>query len=274
MVEIRTKRRFFDREAKYMPGKAEEIVPAQIDTMTAARIQWVGRRAHECLGCRGLSRTDVILNAGDAVFVLEVNTLPGMTATVYSRRRHGRRDWIWPESPRNWWRWPGRGAQKVGAQFNSGAECERYIEKSTEKAAGVSAGREGATERRTRRFRSRGIAVLTVMALIAGTSYGLYRLGKFATAKLLYENPRFAIAQIVVENDGVLTGEQVKQLVGVQVGQNLLSVDLDRTRQTLEQVPIIRRVCVRRELPNRLIISVEERMAVAQLQSRAGRGTR
>jgi D-alanine-D-alanine ligase len=79
MVEIRTRHRFFDREAKYTPGEAEEIAPAEIDTATTARIQAVGRRAHECLGCRDLSRTDVILSEEGAVFVLEVNTLPGVT---------------------------------------------------------------------------------------------------------------------------------------------------------------------------------------------------
>jgi D-alanine-D-alanine ligase len=79
VVEIRTRRRFFDREAKYTPGEAEEIVPAEIDTATTARIQGVGRRAHACLGCRDLSRTDMILSAHAEVFVLEVNTLPGVT---------------------------------------------------------------------------------------------------------------------------------------------------------------------------------------------------
>jgi cell division protein FtsQ len=111
--------------------------------------------------------------------------------------------------------------------------------------------------------------VLAALATVAGASYGLYRLGKFAIAKLLYENPRFAIAQIVVENDGVLTADQVRQLSGARVGQNLLSVDLDQTRQNVEMAPIVRRVSVRRELPNRLVINVEERMAVARLQSRA-----
>ena len=79
VVEIRTRRRFFDREAKYIPGEAEEIVPARTDTAMTARIQWAGQRAHECLGCRDLSRTDVIMSTRGAVFVLEVNTLPGMT---------------------------------------------------------------------------------------------------------------------------------------------------------------------------------------------------
>ena len=80
VVEIRTRHPFFDRQAKYIPGEADEIVPAEIDTATTARIQSAGRLAHACLGCRDLSRADVILSESGEVFVLEVNTLPGVTA--------------------------------------------------------------------------------------------------------------------------------------------------------------------------------------------------
>ena len=124
------------------------------------------------------------------------------------------------------------------------------------------------TERRTLRRLTVSVAVLAILAAVAGMSWGLYRLVKLAGAKLLYENPRFAIAQIVVENDGVLTSEQVKQQVGVRVGENLLSVDLDRARRNLELLPIVRSVSVRREFPNRLVVHVEERMAMARLQPR------
>lgn len=81
VVEIRTKHGFFDKEAKYTPGAAEEIVPAPIDTALTREIQRLGCRAHECLGCRDVSRTDVMMSADGALQVLEVNTLPGMTAT-------------------------------------------------------------------------------------------------------------------------------------------------------------------------------------------------
>jgi cell division septal protein FtsQ len=117
-----------------------------------------------------------------------------------------------------------------------------------------------------------GVTALAILAVSAGTSWGLYRLGKLAVAKLLNENPRFAIAQINVENDGVLTQEQVKQLAGVRVGQNLWSVDLDRARRNLELVPVVQRVCVRRVFPNRLVITVEERVALARLQLRTFSG--
>src|SRR5439155_22809586 len=79
VVEIRTRRQFFDYEAKYTPGAAEEICPAPIDALTATRIQELARRAHACLGCRDLSRVDVMWNGTRGFFVLEVNTIPGLT---------------------------------------------------------------------------------------------------------------------------------------------------------------------------------------------------
>jgi cell division protein FtsQ len=98
------------------------------------------------------------------------------------------------------------------------------------------------------------------------TCYGLYHLGKFVTAKLVHENPRFAIAQIVVDDDGALSPERVVRLAGVSVGQNIFSLDLDQVQRNLEMIPLVRRVEVRRMLPNRLFIRVEERIAVARLQ--------
>jgi D-alanine-D-alanine ligase len=79
IVEIRTQRKFFDYQAKYTPGEAEEICPAQLDRLTAARIQDVAMRAHQCLGCRDVSRVDVMLGDDGELSVLEVNTIPGLT---------------------------------------------------------------------------------------------------------------------------------------------------------------------------------------------------
>jgi D-alanine-D-alanine ligase len=78
VVEIITDREFFDFEAKYN-GESEEIVPAEIDSLTTQRIQDAALQAHESLGCRDYSRVDVMLGEAGELFVLEVNTLPGLT---------------------------------------------------------------------------------------------------------------------------------------------------------------------------------------------------
>lgn len=79
VIEIRTKHKFFDFEAKYIAGEAEEICPAQLDVTTTARAQELALRAHDCLGCRDFSRVDLMLSETGELFVLEVNTIPGLT---------------------------------------------------------------------------------------------------------------------------------------------------------------------------------------------------
>src|SRR5881409_3555466 len=120
------------------------------------------------------------------------------------------------------------------------------------------------------RHRARWLsAIVAAVAVVLLSGYGVYRLIKYSAAKMVHENPRFAIAQIVVEDDGALTPPQVAAFAGVAVGQNLLSLDLDRVRRNLEMLPVVWRVEVRRMLPQKLFIHVDERIAVARLRGPA-----
>jgi D-alanine-D-alanine ligase len=85
-TEIRpVKDGFFNYEAKYQPGRSEEITPAQFPADVIARVQAIARKAHEALQLSVYSRTDFIYAegrpAGQDLFVLETNTLPGFTPT-------------------------------------------------------------------------------------------------------------------------------------------------------------------------------------------------
>ena len=80
VIEIATKAEFFDYRAKYDPALTDEICPARISDELAARVQQIALDAHNALGCRDLSRTDVIAAEDGRLVVLEVNTIPGMTA--------------------------------------------------------------------------------------------------------------------------------------------------------------------------------------------------
>ncbi|MFN2358576.1 MAG: D-alanine--D-alanine ligase [Desulfotignum sp.] len=71
---------YFDFQAKYVAGETQEICPARIDSETTRRVQDLAVKAHQALFLKGYSRTDMIL-AGEDLFVLETNTIPGMTAT-------------------------------------------------------------------------------------------------------------------------------------------------------------------------------------------------
>ena len=74
------KGKFFDYHAKYTPQAAEEITPAKIEDSLRDRIQEMSVCAHEAIGCRGFSRSDMIISGDDIVW-LEINTIPGLTET-------------------------------------------------------------------------------------------------------------------------------------------------------------------------------------------------
>ncbi len=82
LIEICPEERyeFFDYEAKYTPGATKEICPARISPELTEKAQDYARLAHKALHCRGYSRTDMILSGSD-LYILETNTIPGMTAT-------------------------------------------------------------------------------------------------------------------------------------------------------------------------------------------------
>jgi len=72
---------FYTFDAKYAPGGSTHIVPAKIDEDLAARLQMIALSVHRLLGLRDYSRTDFIVTKEGRPQILEINTLPGLTAT-------------------------------------------------------------------------------------------------------------------------------------------------------------------------------------------------
>ncbi|SMO66303.1 D-alanine-D-alanine ligase [Saccharicrinis carchari] len=82
ITEVIPANEFFDFEAKYTPEKVQEITPARLPGETADRIRKVTSLVYDILGCKGIVRVDYILS-GNNIFLLEVNTVPGMTPTSF-----------------------------------------------------------------------------------------------------------------------------------------------------------------------------------------------
>ena len=78
VIQVVTKRRYYDEGAKYTAGMTEYLCPAPITEGEAGLAQDAAVRAHNAIGCRSFSRVDMILSGGRVV-ILEVNTIPGMT---------------------------------------------------------------------------------------------------------------------------------------------------------------------------------------------------
>lgn len=71
--------RFFDYHAKYTSGASEEITPARLSAEATIAVQRTALAAHHAIGCRGMSRTDMILDHRGGLWVLEINTIPGLS---------------------------------------------------------------------------------------------------------------------------------------------------------------------------------------------------
>jgi len=72
---------FFDYTAKYQPGASKELCPAPISEELRDKAQQLALAAHRSLQLRGYSRTDMILTEEGDIYILETNTIPGMTPT-------------------------------------------------------------------------------------------------------------------------------------------------------------------------------------------------
>lgn len=81
LIEIKTDRGFYDYTAKYESGKSTHLVPAPLPKKQYEAAQRLGVAAYKALGCAGAARVELIAEETGTLYVLEINTLPGMTVT-------------------------------------------------------------------------------------------------------------------------------------------------------------------------------------------------
>lgn len=80
ITEIKSKKEFFDYEAKYVAGMSEEVTPAVVDEEIAEKVRANAKKVYQLLDCRGIVRIDFIYNeANSQPYMLEVNTVPGQS---------------------------------------------------------------------------------------------------------------------------------------------------------------------------------------------------
>lgn len=82
ITEVVSHNEFFDFEAKYSGQKVEEITPARIADNVRDRIHSIASLVYDIIGCKGIIRIDFIISE-NKIFMLEVNTTPGMTSTSF-----------------------------------------------------------------------------------------------------------------------------------------------------------------------------------------------
>lgn len=80
VVEIVPEHAFYDFHSKYAAGGSRHLCPAPLSAAVTIKAQAAALKAHRALGCRGFSRSDLIVDARGKLHLLEVNTLPGLTS--------------------------------------------------------------------------------------------------------------------------------------------------------------------------------------------------
>ena len=81
VIQIVPRNEFYDFESKYAPGGSQHLCPAPLNAEATEKVQEMAKAAHRVLGCSGISRSDFIMDENDEFWILETNTLPGMTET-------------------------------------------------------------------------------------------------------------------------------------------------------------------------------------------------
>lgn len=81
IIEIKPKSGFYDFKSKYTVGLTQYIVPAKLDYELELEIKKLSLKVHSSIGCYGVSRVDLILDEKNNPYILEINTMPGMTET-------------------------------------------------------------------------------------------------------------------------------------------------------------------------------------------------
>lgn len=79
IIEIVSSNEFYDYESKYTPGMCEHIIPARISDELSKKIEAIAADCYQALGCRGTARIDFMVDKNSNPYILEVNTIPGMT---------------------------------------------------------------------------------------------------------------------------------------------------------------------------------------------------
>ena len=78
VTEIISENEYFDYDAKYN-GKSKEITPADLDDKMTSKIKYITKEIYGILGMNGIVRIDYIISKGNKIYLIEVNSVPGMS---------------------------------------------------------------------------------------------------------------------------------------------------------------------------------------------------
>ena len=117
-------------------------------------------------------------------------------------------------------------------------------------------------------------SLLSKLLLAAGLIVGVYFGASKAVTMMILKNPEYNVADLAVETDGILQPETVLQAADLRKGENIFLLNLGRAKARIEAIPEVEKVQVTRQLPNHIVIQINERKPVAWIASSHAPGAR
>lgn len=111
----------------------------------------------------------------------------------------------------------------------------------------------------------RGALVASVVFLSVVILFALYLIVSYTGSLFFSRNPYFELKNIVMKSDGRLSASQLIEYANIQEAGNLFAIDFDALRTNLESIPLVESVQIQRKLPDTLLVTVKERVAIAQV---------
>ena len=117
----------------------------------------------------------------------------------------------------------------------------------------------------SKKFYFRMAAAALFVALMTGLGFGVHYACQTVMEHAFYKNRDFALRTVDVRVQGAVTRSEVLRVADIRIGQNIMALNLEEIRDNLKQISYVDTVRVARELPSKLIITIEERQPVARI---------
>ncbi|MDR0534311.1 MAG: FtsQ-type POTRA domain-containing protein [Verrucomicrobiales bacterium] len=121
----------------------------------------------------------------------------------------------------------------------------------------------------SKKFYFRAMAVSVFVALMIGLGFGVHYACQSLLDGAFYKNKDFRLRTVDVQVQGSVSRSEVLRVANIQVGQNIMTLNLEEIRQSLKQISYVDTVRVERVLPSRLKITIDERQPVARIDPKS-----
>jgi hypothetical protein len=265
VTEIDTGHVFYDYDAKYADGGSRHTLPAPVHPAIRNQAMQVALRAHQALGCRGVTRADFRYDdtAGEPgrLYILEVNTQPGMTRTSLVPSRQPMSASPSPSSAPGWCGRRGMARSITAGSRAPGSRTRRELDRPSRLRLWL---------KRRRGLAKPAALGLLGLAALGAVGVGLYIADPAGRVQAVVENAAgigdaagLQLREVIVEGRRNTPRELIQAALGVERGDPMLGFSPADARARLETIAWVESAHVERRLPGTILVRLTERTPFA-----------